>query len=238
MDWFRQQIEREFVVEADGWAHERVARVDERLQRGVAAGDLFETLVIWWDAHNAFTVPGKSIYLSRRLLERIRHDDAAAFVIAHEIAHHRLGHVPDAALASQLLPLRIAIALISRRITGPEQEQDADLLAIEMCLEAGYDLERCCAALELLREIALDYGDVEGALGPEPATRWLWSRRRGYFSVAERIAAVRAHAARYARGERLSHTITRDRRRRRRLAVAGAVAAAAAAVLLLGRRRM
>ena len=224
-------IESELVVEREGWAAERAARVTDRLQHG--SHDRFETVVIWSEEHTAFTGPGRTLYFSRRLLERMPDDDAAAFVIAHELAHHRLGHIPAMPRATRVLPLGVLLAILARRIAGPERERDADLLSIEMCVAAGYAVERCSVALELMHEIVLDYGDVDGALGPETGNRWWWARGRGYFSVAERLAAVRAHAA---SGAKVAHTITRDRERRRRYAALASTAVAAAALLWLRRR--
>src|SRR5665647_2526218 len=131
-DPLRDAIERELVVEKSGWAFERVERVTSLLHQTIPDGDRFETLVIWSADHGAFTAPGSTIYISRRLLERLPDDAAAEFVIAHEIAHHRLGHVPSPAAAWSRLPLKLALVLLSKLITGPERERDADLLGIEM----------------------------------------------------------------------------------------------------------
>ena len=166
VDDLRDVIERDFVVERTGWAAERAARVTERLQRDVAPVDRLESLVVWWSAHNAFTTFGRTIYLSRRLFERLPDDDAVAFVIAHELAHHRLGHIPTS-IAARLLPARIALALLDVLLCTTNQEADADKLAIEMCLAVGYDLDRCLVALEILALISLDYGDVDGVIGGE-----------------------------------------------------------------------
>ena len=237
-DWIREEIERELVVETEGWAAERVARVTERLQHDVPEPDRFETLVIWISEHNAFTAPGRTLYLGRRLLERLADDDATAFVIGHELAHQRLGHVP--ALHASWLPLRVVLAILDRRIAGPDNERDADLWSIERCLDAGYDLDRCVEALEHIDRITLDYGDVDGSLGPErPSSRW--RRLRGYDSIRDRIAAVRAHALAYrAGGERVELRIARDReqrRARRKRVLAGVGAAAGVVALMLLRRR-
>ena len=227
-DPLRDAIEEEFVVERDGWASERVQRVTERLQRDVPAANRLETLVVWLDDHNAFTAQGRTIYVSRRLLERLADDDAAAFVVAHELAHHRLGHIPDLPrswLGVARMPL---IWLQQRWITTPAREHDADQLAIELCIDAGYDPERCIAALEYLGQVSLDYGDVDGVLGPESGG----GGRRSHPALQVRIAAVRDHLAAMRRGIRLplDATIQRERRRRR---VALAVASGAVGVVAL-----
>lgn len=189
-DPVREAFEADYVIERTGWASERVNRVTERLQRGVPAEQRLETLVVWLDEHNAFTAPGRTLYISRRLLERLADDDAAAFVVAHELAHHRLGHVP--ALPRSWFALgRLLLAALERWwIATPEHEHDADQLAIELCVHAGYDPERCVAALEHLVNVSLDYGDVEGVLGDDDGTE-----RRSHPALVQRIAAVRAHLA-------------------------------------------
>jgi len=245
-DPLREEIERECVVERDGWAGERAARVTERLQRGVPAGERLETLVVWLEVATAFTGPGRTIYFSRRLLERLADDDAAAFIVAHELAHHRLGHVPPMSRAWLRLPLDILVAVLRHRIAGPERERDADLLAVELCLDAGYDPARCIAALEQLDRMILDHGDIDGSLGEDPdagsiASGWGWLARRTHPPTRERIAAARAHVDAVRAGHRLAAELAeRDRerraRRRRALAATAGSAAIAVAVMILRRR--
>lgn len=229
----RDAIEEAFVVERTGWAFERVQRVTERLQAGVPAAQRLETLVLWLDDHNAFTAQGRTVYLSRRLLERLPDDDAAAFVIAHELAHHRLGHLP--ALPANWLGVArlLLVRLETAWAATPARETDADLLAIEMCIDAGYDPERCIEALHHLVNVSLDYGDVDGVLGADSA-----ESPRSHPPLTRRIAAVRAHVPAVRRGVRqpLDVTLRRERQRRRKaLMVAGAGAAAVCALVILRR---
>src|SRR5262245_23435791 len=107
-DWLREEVERELVVERDGWAVERIARVAERLG---ANRDGVTTLVVWLDSHNACTAD-RTIYISRRLLERLPDDEAAALVVAHELAHHRLGHVPRFSDRWHVVGAHIMLALL------------------------------------------------------------------------------------------------------------------------------
>lgn len=231
-DPLREAIEEAFVVERTGWAGERVHRVTERLQRDVPAAHRLETLVLWMDDHNAFTAQGRTIYLSRRLLERFADDDATAFVIAHELAHHRLGHVPALPVGLLGVARLLLVRLQTAWAATPERETDADRLAIELCLDAGYDPERCIAALEHLVNTALDYGDVDGVLGSEDGSP------RSHPPLAARTAIVRAHVVAVRAGARQPLDVTRRReqqRRRRALAIAGAGAAAVCALVLLRR---
>ncbi|HEX8108205.1 MAG TPA: hypothetical protein VF516_10785, partial [Kofleriaceae bacterium] len=124
------------------------------------------------------------------LLERLADDDAAAFVVAHELAHHRLGHVPALPRSWLALGRLLLVALERWWIATPEHEHDADQLAIELCVDAGYDAGRCIAALEHLVNVSLDYGDVEGVLGDEDGIQ-----RGSHPALVRRIAAVRARLA-------------------------------------------
>jgi Zn-dependent protease with chaperone function len=232
-DPLRDAIEEAFVVERAGWAGERVQRVTERLQASVPEAQRLETLVLWLDDHNAFTAQGRTIYISRRLLERLPDDDAAAFVIAHELAHHRLGHVPALPASWLGIARLLLVRLETAWVATPARETDADLLAIEMCIDAGYDPERCIAALQHLVNVSLDYGDVDGVLGAEDQ-----ASPRSHPPLTRRIAAVRAHVAVALGGGRLPLDVTlrRERQwRRKALVVAGAGAAAVCALVILRR---
>ena len=232
-DPVREAIEQECVVERCGWAVERVNRVTERLQRDVPIAQRLETLVVWLDDHTAFTTPGRTIYIGRRLLERLADDEAAAFVIAHELAHHRLGHIPALPRSWLALSKLLLVALARLWIATPGHEHDADQLAIQMCVDAGYDPELCIAALDHLVNVVLDYGDVDGVLGSEDGVE-----RRSHPALNKRIAAVRAHLAALSRGVRLplDVTIRRERKRRHQIAMAAAGAAGAVLAFLVLRR--
>jgi hypothetical protein len=140
-------------------------------------------------------------------------DEAAAFVIAHEIAHHDLGHLdlfPDwVARAGHALRLGGALFTavfreMETRIYGPENECDADRYALRMCLDAGYDGERCLAVFDHLERDALDHRDLDMVYGPDASDDelaedadwgarmkiWLWQRSRGYLPIRDRRAAL------------------------------------------------
>ena len=211
--WLHAEILHECVIESTGWAPERVARVAARLQGVVPEGERFVVVVPWMNAVTAFTAPGKYIYFSRRLLERCPDDDSAAFVVAHEIAHHQLGHLrifPHwlAALArvSNGWIAAAAVQQIDRALYGPEHESAADHRALDLCLAAGFDGKKCIHAFEILEQHALDLGDTDGTfgldtedeeqIGETPWTTklrtWTWERIRGYPATqARREALVR-----------------------------------------------
>lgn len=211
--WIHQRLVDAFDAEREGWALEQVRRIDARLQADVPPAERLETVVLWIPEANAFTMPGRHVYISRRLLERMGgRDEPVAMVIAHEIAHHRLGHVPAQDLVDRVpAPLRgiaVDLALASTRVLhGAEREAETDTVALNLCLAAGYDAERCLSAFDIEEEIFLDWGDTEGVFGPDSAIEselagdpewivaakeWLSQRRRGYPPIRERKERLRA----------------------------------------------
>lgn len=156
--------------------------------------------------------PGRYIYVARRLLERCPDDDSAAFVVAHEIAHHQLGHLRIfshrlAALARVSHGWMAAASLhaIERAMYGPEKESAADHRALDLCLQAGYDGRKCLRVFDILAQHALDVGDVDGFLGldtgsdhdssgdapwPTRLRTWTWERMLGYPSTQVRRDAL------------------------------------------------
>jgi len=210
--WLYNEIADECVLEKTGWAPERVDRVALRLQSVVPEGERFVVVVPWSEIVTAFTAPGKYIYFSRRLLERCTDDESAAFVVAHEIAHHQLGHLRIfshrlAALArvSNGWMAAVYVHAIERAVYGPEKESAADHRALDLCLQAGYDGRKCLRVFEILSQHALDLGDTQVTFGLEtndeddeaaemPWTSrlrtWVWERMRGYPSLQERREAL------------------------------------------------
>ncbi|HYJ78283.1 MAG TPA: M48 family metalloprotease [Longimicrobiaceae bacterium] len=89
--WIHERLMEAYAGEREGWALDQARRIDARLQADVPEGQRLETVILWAPEAGAFTMPGRFVYLSRRLQERVMNDDQLAFVIAHEIAHQRLG---------------------------------------------------------------------------------------------------------------------------------------------------
>jgi len=229
-DPIRELIEREMVIERGGWVGERLRSVTRRLR---PASDGFEVLVFWSDHHTAFTGVGDTIYISRRLFERLD-EESTAFVVAHELAHHRLGHVPSRTqLAHSVVRVvgMAALEVLDRMISTRQNELEADALAVDLCLDAGYDPDRFLTAFDHLAAILLDYRDLDRALGRDDGH----SPRSEHPPLDARVAAARARVAAYRRGQRISPDVTRERRRARRrriaLAVGGVLVTVAAIVL-------
>lgn len=168
--WMDEQV----VVEKSGWAPELCERVATRLQAAEPASLRKQPVVFWSERRTAFAVPGRYIYVSRRLLEEALPEDAVALLFAHELAHHRLGHVkqlvPTLRWARQLPVAHVAsfFAVAAVRLaTSRDQETQADAWAFERCLEVGYDGRACLRLFDVLRNVAEDYGDLDMAFGPE-----------------------------------------------------------------------
>ncbi|HEV7589366.1 MAG TPA: M48 family metalloprotease [Longimicrobium sp.] len=210
--WIHERLVDAYAAETQPWALEQVRRVDARLQAEVPEAERLETLVLWIPEANAFTMPGRHVYLSRRLLERARGDEPVAFIVAHEMAHHHLGHVGTTAARLARLPgplQAIATDLVASRwfLSNAEREAETDAHALNLCLAAGYDGRRCLKAFDLLEEASLDWGDTEGVFGPDAAIEaaladdpewmvrareWLAERRSGYPAIRERKARLLA----------------------------------------------
>jgi len=207
-------IHEAYVVESASWAVEQVTRVANRLQGDIDEGTRLRVEVPWIEAFTAFTAPGRYIYISRRLLEMCRTDEAVAFVIAHEVAHHRLGHLdtfPDwlADIPGSQIPFLIQglYRSIEARLYGPEAEVKADLMAIDLCVTAGYQAKKCLEIFDILEKFALDMRDVDMVFGPEEADDeldqdaplstklriWIWQRTRGYLPLRDRRQEILKH---------------------------------------------
>jgi predicted Zn-dependent protease len=215
-EWLYKEIAANVHIEQHGFMPDRVREAAERLQRDRRPDERYVAIVPWLDAFNAFTAPGKYVYFGRRLLERCPHEDAAAFVIAHEIAHHDLGHLEVFAgqfsrhatrLTAGVL-IVLFFRMLQKRIYSPEWEPAVDRRAIDLCLEAGYDPGKCLYLFHILELIYLDYGDFGAVYGLDPesdeelspeasvvtkARIWLYQRRRGYLPIQDRVAEVQRY---------------------------------------------
>ncbi|HEX8212160.1 MAG TPA: M48 family metallopeptidase [Longimicrobium sp.] len=185
-----------FCHEREAWALEQARSVADRLQPDRPPEARLHVEVLWTAEVNAFTAPGRWVYLSRRLMERCMYEDAVAMVVAHEIAHHDLGHLDGAS------PL---VWMARQRLHGPEHEAKADAHGFNLCLAAGYDPWRALHLFDVLEAHALDVGARSAVFGPESAIdaaladapewkvellRWLHARRTGYLPLRERKAAL------------------------------------------------
>lgn len=212
-DQFYAELHDELLAEfgadtEEAWVAERLTRVMARLNAVREDGAPLVAHCLRIPAFTAFTVPGCNVYISRQLLERLPSDECAAFVFAHEAAHHDLRHLDLFRSWLDVLPkgsvgliLASVVWKVSHRLYGPERESQADQYAIELCLDAGYDGERCLQAFDILENESLNRGDVDGVFGPEnlldptdpeqnsvasQMQRWVWTRVRRYLPLRER----------------------------------------------------
>jgi predicted Zn-dependent protease len=213
-EWLHTQLMESFGLETEAWAIERVARVRDSLLKQRPHAKPLAVEVLWTQEMTAFTAPGSYLYVSRELLQRMASDDPAALVIAHEMAHHDLGHLD--LFAGRLAALRhipggvgavASLRLMQRLWSGPTNEMEADAYALELCLAAGYDGAKCLTLFDILEAYAVDHGDLDIVYGPDseasppaPGLRGLlarvstsaWHHARGYLSIRDRKEALQA----------------------------------------------
>jgi hypothetical protein len=210
-EWLYNELIADVHREEKGWAPERVERVAARLQSDRPPEARLVPVVLWIRLFTAFTVPGRYIYVSRRLLERCADDESAAFLVAHEIAHHDLGHLsvpdwlPEGARKRGGRIVASLYASIAHRLHGPERECAADRHALDLCMRAGYDGVRCLELFGVLERYAAEVGDEDMIHGPDEtsddelaadaslmtrARIWLWQRSRGYLPIRDRRAVL------------------------------------------------
>ena len=217
-EWLYKEIAANVHIEQHGFMPDRVRTAAERLQQDRPAGERYVGVVPWLDAFNAFTAPGTYLYFGRRLLERCPHEDAVAFVLAHEIAHHDLGHLElfagrftrHATRLTAAVLIVLFFRMLQKRIYSPEWELAADRRAIDLCLAAGYDPGKCIYLFHIMELIYLDYGDLKAVYGLDPesdqelsaeaslttkARIWLYQRERGYLPVQDRLAELQRYMA-------------------------------------------
>jgi hypothetical protein len=202
----RAELEARALGETANWAGEQVRRVAARLNRMRVPRDKLEPALIAAEAARAFTLPGRRVYVPRGLLRGLPHDGALAFVLAHEMAHHDLGHIQFVAERIADVPAApAAVALLGavRMLRSADLEVASDVEALKLCLRAGYPRAECLEAFRAMEtlwaetggaEIALGFesGDLEAAMGRffEEAPQWQWERKRGYLSFRDRRARL------------------------------------------------
>lgn len=202
----RAELEARALAETANWAGEQIRRVAVRLNRMRVPRDKLEPALLAAEAARAFTLPGKRVYVPRVLLRRLPHDGALAFVLAHEMAHHDLGHVQRVAERIAGVPAAPpAVALLSavRMLRSADLEVASDAEALKLCLRAGYPRAECLEAFRAMETLwaetggaeiirGFESGDLEAAMGRffEEAPQWKWERKRGYLSLGDRRALL------------------------------------------------
>lgn len=149
---------------------------------------------------NAFATPGGHIFITRGLLECTDSEDALAAVIAHELAHIQLRHaaaiIEDQRLVNELAHVSDRAAAIEARNASPqerailfgrgitamvitlfrngfsqEQEFEADLKAVTLLRDAGYDPSALLVVLKALEKTLPLHPGGFNTTHPSPAAR-------------------------------------------------------------------
>jgi Zn-dependent protease with chaperone function len=149
---------RGFGLRTHDFSHESVERVMVALNRARSPLSPMTGEVVWMSAPIAFTLPGHYAYISRSFVECCQSDAPTAFALAHEIAHHDLGHTDSigrvmAAEGLAHAPEKLAIIvleILSRLLYSREHELAADARALELCRKAGFDLKKCLECFDIL----------------------------------------------------------------------------------------
>lgn len=207
-------LSEQCLFETEKWALERIDNIMHNFSKSCDLTKDYKVVIPWLNEFTAFTTPGDYIFFARKLFQECSNEAMAAFVIAHEISHHKLGHLdkfPESFSESKKTEIQILMAALYRvvetRIHGPEQECDADRLAIEMCISAGYNPFECLELFDKLENIALDMRDLEAVYGPDESDDellpnaststkikiWLYQRRRGYLPIRDRRQMILHH---------------------------------------------
>jgi len=209
-DWFYQQIADAFIVKRTDW----VDGIAARLQSGRPASARHEVILILLSDMTAFTAPGRFIYVTGRLVEYCPCEAALAFVIAHELAHHDLGHLRyfprwfrevGANWMTEIIFL--VVHGVQHFFYSPERESAADRYALDLCTRMGYDPVDCLQLFDQLEARLLDLGDIAGVYGPQESDDellptaplmtklrvWAWQRTRGYLPVRDRRRALEVY---------------------------------------------
>jgi hypothetical protein len=211
-EWLHGQLVTAFGVETEAWPIQQINRVERQLQVKRAPADRMKPEILWIATATAFTAPGRYIYISRELQQRAASDDPIAFILAHEMSHHDLGHLEVFGKRSAILghlPRGLDISLLLRSVEwffiSPEAESAADAKALDLCLAAGYDGKKCLEVFDILEMYALDHRDIDMVFGPDSsmtedaagikrwigqAKTWGWQRMRRYLPIRDRKAAL------------------------------------------------
>lgn len=200
-EWLHDELMKAFGLETEAWATDRVARISSALDAKRPFGKPLTVEILWMQEMTAFAAPGRYVYISRELLQRTADDEPSALAIAHEIAHHDLGHLD--LFAGRIGSLRhmpggvatvAAIRLAQRAWNSPGNEAAADAYALDLCLGAGYDGAKCLQLFDILEAYAIDHGDLDIVFGTD---EMLKDRPAG---VRGMLARASASAFEHARG--------------------------------------
>jgi Zn-dependent protease with chaperone function len=225
---------RDFGLASGDFSHKRVARAMAALNAARAPLAPMVGEVLWLSPPIAFTLPGRYVYITRRFIERCTSDAPVAFLLAHEIAHHDLGHLKRAERWMDNAVARIPslLALLAREglvgwLYSRENELAADAYALDLCHKAGFDMKRCLQWLDIVSWYLLDIHDLDGVYGTDQEIEldpgrasnaigrmrtelrlWRARHRRSHPSLHERRRALLSRIADIRRNDRSTTKVT------------------------------
>ena len=206
-EWLHSQLHEAVHFETEAWALDRVQRVEDQLQAGRPDSHRLVVEIPWMEVVTACTAPGRYIYFMRSLYQLCSTDAEVALVIAHEIAHHDLGHVssfakwaPKAIHFPGAALFAYAFLTVERHLYGPQKECDADRHGLDLCIQAGYNAQECLELFDVLEQYAWDMENSDVIYGPDlsdsergklaswkaKAEIWAWEHRHGYLPISDR----------------------------------------------------
>ncbi len=176
---FDPHLVQDNVIDLGGQA-DRIKPIAARLntvRRGRGLADK-HAVVLWTSSYSAVTKRGPWVYIARAIVEKLS-DDAIAFVLAHEMAHHDLRH---------LSPTVVIAGLMGNR---QRMELQADRYALELATAAGFAPEGAFEALDP-EFWGVDPDEPEAPSDLPPRLAELVDRfRRSHPPLPERLAALR-----------------------------------------------
>jgi predicted Zn-dependent protease len=164
-----------------------VSEVGARLaQAGEAKKRSFRFQVVQGPAANAYALPGGYVFVTRRLMRLCDGDaDETAFLLAHEMGHVISRHMAERNLVGTLLGAlragQLAGELLGKGYSR-EQEREADLKAVDLATEAGFDGQAALRVLRKLSAVTPDASEFAQYFSTHPSTE----ERLGY--VNEHLA--------------------------------------------------
>jgi Zn-dependent protease with chaperone function len=165
---------RQFGLRNRDFSHDRVARAMAALNAARAPSAPMVGEVLWLSPPMGFTLPGPYLYITRRFIERCPSDAPVAFVLAHEIAHHDLGHLKRAErwMDGALVHIPAALVLLAveglaRWLYSRDNEFAADAYALDLCRKAGFNPKHCLQCFDILSWYLLDHHDLDGVYGTD-----------------------------------------------------------------------
>jgi Zn-dependent protease with chaperone function len=153
---------------------ERARAVAARLNR-VRSGPPKQAVLVDAPGYTAVTRRGRWVYVSSGFAQRLS-DDGLAFVLAHEMAHHDLGHLTLMYLSAGWLGNRQQI------------EFAADRLGLELAVKAGFSREGALQVLDPSWDD--DLADEPYREWPPALRTYLLRFHRSHPPMSERRAAL------------------------------------------------